>query len=167
MLDEITGYPANELLNTGTERLLDYFEEKYRAEIPELNEPGAVFDQQETQIDVRHDGMRAVTDRSRPALVAGTRYEFAVPFTGDAVLFNMRASTSSINPPHAVVKDGHVLFTYERTDHNVEALKAGYERDLAAVKTGLGWVRKDAEGFNAALRGEAQQVIEARRARVL
>lgn len=167
MLDEIAKYPANELLNTGTERLLDYFEEKYRAGIPELDESNAVFDQQEAQIDVRHDRMRAVTDRSRPALVPGTRYEFSIPFAGDAVLFDMRASTYSHNPPTAVVKNSHLVLAYERTDHNVDALKAEYARDLTSVRSGLGWVRSDAESFNASLRGVVQDAIEARRARLL
>jgi hypothetical protein len=167
MLDEIAGYPTNELLNTGTERLLDYFEEKYRAEIPELDESGAVFDQQETQIDVRNDWGRAVMDRSRPALAPGTRFEFSIPFTGDAVLFDMRASTSSFNSPSAIIKNGHVVLAYERTDHNVDALKADYVRDLDAIKKALGWVCNDAEPFNASLRGVAQRAIEERRARVL
>jgi len=167
MQNEIAGYPANELLNTGTERLLDYFEEKYRANIPELNESGAMFDQVETQVDVRHDWDRAVTDRSRPALVPGTRYEFSIPFTGDAVLFDMRASSFSLNPPYAAINEGRVVFTYERTDHNAEALKAAFGRDLSAVKTALAWVREDVEPFNATLRGEALQAIEARRARLL
>jgi hypothetical protein len=167
MHDEIAGYPANDLLNTGTERLLDYFEDKYRAEVPELSdESGMEFDQTETQVDVRYDPMRLVLDQSRPALVAGTRYEFSVPFTGDAALFNCRASTSSHNPPRAVVKGDRLVFAYERTDHNVEALKAEFDRDLASVKTALGWVASDVTPFNSSLRQTAEQAIEARRARL-
>ena len=167
MHEEIASYPSNGLLNTGTERLLDHFEEKYRAEMLELDESGAMFDQEETQVDVRHDFNRAVTDRSRPALVSGTRYEFSVPFTGDAALFDMRASTFSFNPPRAQVKDGFLVFSYDRTDHNAEALKAEYQRDLTSVTTTLGWVRTEVEPFNASLRGEAQRAIETRRARLL
>jgi hypothetical protein len=90
-------------------------------------------------------------DRSRPALVPGTRYEFSIHFTGDATLFNMRAATFSVNPPRELVKGNYIVFRYERTDHNVEALKVEYERDLSAVKTALGWVRSDVELFNTSL----------------
>jgi hypothetical protein len=167
MHDEIGSYPVNELLNTGTERLLDYFEEKYRAEVPELDESNAMFDQEETEVDVSHDPNRAVTDRSRPALVVGTRYEFSIPFTGDAVLFNMRASTFSFNPPRAQVDGNLLLFSYDRIDHNAEALKNQYQHDLLTVKKYLGWVREQVEPFNASLRRDAQHAIEARRARLL
>jgi hypothetical protein len=167
MQDEVAKYPANELLNTGTERLLDYFQDKYSIELPVLHEDERRLRQTETQVDVRYDPNRFVLDTSRPVLIPGTRYEIIVPFTGEEIFFHCKASTFSTMHPVAEIKNGAVIFTYDRTDHNPDAIKAAYESDLSNVKKYLEWVVRDAGGFNGALRGQVREAIEARRKKLL
>jgi hypothetical protein len=148
MLDEIAEYPANELLNTGTERLLDYFQDKFGIELPVLDEDNRRLRQSEARVDVRYDLMRFIEDKSQPVYVPGTRYEIIVPFTGEEIFFRCRPSTTSTTYPEAQIKNGAVVFIYDRTDHNAEAIKAAYESDLNKLKKYLGWVVRDAAGFN-------------------
>ncbi len=49
---EIDAIDGNRLLNTSVDDLCDFFEEKYRIDVPELHEDQIVVDQQETQVDV-------------------------------------------------------------------------------------------------------------------
>jgi hypothetical protein len=167
MQEQVAKYPANELLNTGTERLLDYFQSKYSIALPVLHEDERRLRQTEAQIDVRYDPNRFILDKSRPAYIPGTRYEIVVPFTGEELFFYCKASSFSTMPPVAEIQDGAVVFTYDRTDHNADAIKASYESDLANVKKHLGWVIQDGSNFNASLRDAARQAIEARRNRLL
>ncbi len=51
MLLEIQKYPPNELLNTGTERLLDYFYDKYSIDVPVLVEENSSISYTEARID--------------------------------------------------------------------------------------------------------------------
>ena len=167
MLDEIAEYPANELLNTGTERLLDYFQDKFGIELPVLHEDNRRLRQSEARVDVRYDQMRFIEDKSQPVYVPGTRYEIIIPFTGEEVFFRCRPSSTSTTYPEAQIKNGAIVFTYDRTDHNADAIKAAYESDLNKLNKYLGWVVRDAEGFNDSLRVIARQAIEARRNRLL
>ena len=89
---EIDAISGNRLLNTSVDDLCDFFEEKFRIDVPELHEDQIVADQQETQIDVSQDPMRYIRDRSRPFHVAGTLVELTVPFPASRKLsrFNRR-----------------------------------------------------------------------------
>jgi hypothetical protein len=167
MQQDVQSYPANDLLNTGLDRLLDYFDGKHRFDVAEIHEDALQFDQSECLVDVRYDQNRFIIDRSQPCLMPGTRYEFFIPFSGDKDTFEYRASTYSYNPPSAEVRGDCVVFVYDRTDHNVEALKANFDSDVRRLKQALEWVAKDAGAWNGTLRQAAQSAIEARRAKLL
>ena len=77
---EIDTIDGNRLLNTSVDDLCDFYEGKFRIEVPELHEDQIVVDQQEIQIDVSQDQMRYIRDRSRAFHVAGTFIEVTVPF---------------------------------------------------------------------------------------
>jgi len=85
---EISQMDGNRLLNTAVDDLCDYFEEKYRVNVPILKESDITADQKETQIDVSGDRLRVIRDRSRPFYVAGTEIEITVPFDGDTEVCN-------------------------------------------------------------------------------
>ena len=84
---EIDAIDGNRLLNTSVDDLCDFFEEKFRIDIPELHEDQIVADQQEVQIDVSQEPMRFIRDRSRPFNIAGTLVEVTVPFSGESEAF--------------------------------------------------------------------------------
>ena len=63
---EIDATDGNRLLNTSVDDLCDYFEDKFRIDVPVLHEDRIVVSQEETKIDVSQDPMRFIRDRSQP-----------------------------------------------------------------------------------------------------
>ena len=54
IIEEISHLESNRLLNSSIMDLCDYFEKKYRIDVPFLDDQ-IVADQRETKIDVSHD----------------------------------------------------------------------------------------------------------------
>ncbi len=63
---EVERMDANRLLNTAPADLCQYLVEKYSLVAPALRREDWSADEHETQIDVRNDQNRWITDRSRP-----------------------------------------------------------------------------------------------------
>ena len=74
LADEIAQFDGNRLLNTSVDDLCNYFEKKYRLEVPILWENEIVADQKEIHI-ISHPRQRSP--------VAGTKVEITVPFVGE------------------------------------------------------------------------------------
>jgi hypothetical protein len=164
---EIAAVPSNKLLNLTPDDLADQFFERFHIEVPVIRDADIQVSQNEVQVDVSHDPMRAVFDRSRPFYVAGTSVTFHVPFDGEAKMFGAKPSTFSMRLPVAEVRGQELVFTFERLDHDAEAVKRDFERELGEVKEWIEWVRNDVKQFNDSLRIKAKQIIERRREKVL
>src|SRR5262245_27922796 len=104
LAEEIDGISSDRLVSTTPERWGDYFEGKYRVDVPRLKEDEITVDQREDQVDVSRDFNRAISDRSRPFLMKGARYFFFVPFDGQSEVFKCRPSTYTLNPPQAEIR---------------------------------------------------------------
>ena len=138
----IEAVPASEILSRPPDQLAEELFEELRIEPPVLRESDVHASQEEAKVDVSQDPRRFVFDRSRPFYLSGTRVSFHVPFDGEP-------------------------FCYERLDHDAEAVRAEFERELAGVRQHLSWVRNDVVPFNESLRTEAKQRIERRREKLL
>ena len=68
----IESMDVNRLLNSSVDDLAQFFSDKFRITVPELDVENIVVDEHETQIDVSHDPMRMIRDRSRPFYITGT-----------------------------------------------------------------------------------------------
>ena len=163
----IEAVPASEILSRPPDQLAEELFEELRIEPPVLRESDIQASQEEAKVDVSQDPRRFVFDRSRPFYLSGTKVSFHVPFDGEPELFGAQASTLSTCPPCAEVENGELLFCYERLDHDAEAVRAEFERELAGVRQHLSWVRNDVVPFNESLRAEAKQRIERRREKLL
>ena len=84
MQKEVEGLDENRLLNTPSEDLKTYLVEKYGITPIKLLRDQWYADYQDAPVDVRHDHMRWIDDRSRPAMVAGERFEVRIPFEGES-----------------------------------------------------------------------------------
>jgi len=100
-------------------------------------------------------------------LIEGTEITFCVPYEGDKELFRWHPSTSTMSPPMARVDETEILFIYKLTNHDAEAVKNQFNRDLEEVKKWLGWVGNDIAQFNAQLKGKAGGRITARREKLI
>ena len=109
----INATPKDKLLAMGEDELIAELVERFRVITPELQLDDRHVEQTETQIDVRHQQMRDVRDRSRPALIPAVRVSMTVPFSGDAGVFRLRASHFKLVEHTAAITDDAVVVTTE------------------------------------------------------
>lgn len=167
MREEVEAIDADRLLNTSVDDLAKYFEQKYRIDVPTLNTSAIVVDQHETKVDVRHDPMRFVFDRSRPAYVEGTEIEVEIPFEGDAEVFRISPSTHDLNPPAAAVEPDRLVFRLSGASLEGAAVKNRIDEALRSIEKYLTNLRSDASQFNDGLLSAARSGIEGRRSKLL
>ena len=164
---EIDAIDGNRLLNTSVDDLCDYFDEKFRIDIPELHEDQIVADQEETQIDVSQDPMRYIRDTSRPFYVAGTLIEVTVPFSGESEAFAIRPTTYTLAPPRGEIRGNALVIKVQGTDLEPQRVRDEIDRTIGEVKTYLDRLRGNARGLNEQIRRLANERINWRRQKLL
>ncbi len=164
---EIDKIDGNRLLNTNVEDLCDYFEQKYKIEVPQLREDEITVDQHETDVDVSQDPRRFIRDRSKPFYIKGTRVRFFIPYDGDPDLFKCQPSRFTLSPPRGNVSPEEVVITFTLVEHDADKVKSEFERTLTQIRQYLEWITSEASQFNASLRDKARQRIESRRQKLL
>lgn len=167
MLSEIDSIEGNRLLNTSVDDLCAYFANTYSIDVPVLDEEGITADQQEVQIDVSRDPMRAIRDRSRPFHIAGTVVRITLPFKGEAEAFRIQPTTYTLNPPRAIVADGSITLSIEGTQLDAEQVRHAIDRELGSIKSSLSTLRENARTLNTQLPKLARERIERRRDKLL
>lgn len=167
MAKEIDGINADRLLNTSVDDLCDYFEKKYKIEVPTLRPDNIVADQRETKIDVSGDPRRYFSNPGQPFYVSGTTVEISVPFEGDGEVFKVQPTTYSMSPPRADIKNNNLILKIEGTDLAAEQVRNEINRTIAEIEGHLVTLRNNAQGLNSQIRSLARSVIEQRRGKLL
>jgi hypothetical protein len=164
LCDEVNSMDGDRLLNTSVDDLCNYFEKKYRIDVPILRENNIVADQQETKIDMSHDFDGYYR---RPLYVAGTCIEITIPFDGEAERFNIQPSSYTLNPPIGEVSANSVVFKIEGVDLDAEKVKKQINQTISEINNYLQNLRKDVEKFNSQVWTFAHQTLEQRRKKLL
>lgn len=167
MVAEIEKVDPDRLLNTSVDDLALYFSEKYKIDVPVLDEENLVVDQREKQIDVSRDPNRYITDRSRPFYITGSEIEVEIPFTGEAEAFKIQPNPYTLSPPRASVRGNLLTFTIVGTNLEATQVRGEIEWTVREVQSYLTNLRANVAGLNGQLQGEARTVIEARRNKLL
>ena len=167
MQKEVEGLDENRLLNTPPEDLKNYLVAKHGITQITLLRDQWYADHEDTAVDVRHDLMRWIDDRSRPALVAGERVEVRIPFEGESELFYAKASTFNLNPPRAVIEKNEVVLRYDTPTDQPRNIRALVDHTLEEIEQHLGWQRPLIDGHNQNLPTAAERAIRQRRERLL
>lgn len=157
----------NRLLNTAPNDLKKYLVEKYSVTPITLLHDHWNADYQDAPIDVRHDRMRRIDNRSRPAMVPGERVDVRIPFEGEVELFYAKANTFTMNPPRAVIEKNELLLRFESPADQPQAVRPLVDRILGEIEQHLGWQRPMITAHNAALPDAADVAIQQRRSRLL
>jgi hypothetical protein len=160
LANEVASMDGNRLLNTSVDDLCDYFEEKYRVNVPSLRESDIVADQKEIKIDVSRD-------HSRSSNVPGTAIEITVPFDGDAEAFNIQPTTFSSCPPIADVSGSRLIIRIQGTNLKADQVRAEIDRTVAEINSSLDTLRNSAAGLNDQLRNLTLNAIDRRRNKLL
>ncbi len=167
MQKEVDEFDENRLLNTPPEDLKRYLVEKHGITPITLLRDQWYADHRDAPVDVRHDRMRWIEDRSRPAMVAGERVEVRVPFEGESELFYTKANTFNMNPPRAVIEKNEVVLRYDTPADQPRDIRALVDQTLKEIEQHLGWQRQMIDAHNQGLPAAAEQAIRLRRERVL
>jgi len=165
--NEVAGLDGDRLLNTAIDDLCKYFENKYCVNVPTLRKDEIVADQRETQIDVSHDQMRYISDRSQPFYVPGTMVEVTVPFEGDDAAFTIQPTTWSTRPPQGDVRNGLLILRIEGTNLDATGVRTQIDRTLDEIESHLTTLQGNAAGLNSQLATVAREAIEKRREKLL
>ncbi len=167
MRQEVETLDENRLLNTVPEDLKRYLVEKYSVMPIKLLQDQWYADHQDMPVDIRHDQMRWIDDRSRPVMVPGERIEVRIPFEGEPELFYSKASTSTMNPPRAVVEKNELVLRFESPADQPREIRPLVDHVLAEIEQHLGWQRGMIDAHNSTLPSAAEQAIQRRRERLL
>lgn len=164
---EISQMDGNRLLNTSPDDLCDYFEEKYRVNVPVLREDEITADQNETQIDVSGDRLRVIRDRSRPFYISGTEIIITIPYEGDTEVFNIQPTTFTLSPPSADIRSNSLIIKIQGTDLKPEQVRSEIDKTISEINQHLNTLKENAKGLNGQLRSLANGAIENRRKKLL
>lgn len=167
MVAEIEKVDPDRLLNTSLDDLALYFSEKYKIDVPVLDEENLVVDQREKQIDVSRDQNRYITDRSRPFYITGSEIEVEIPFTGEVEAFKIQPNPYTLSPPRASVRGNLLTFAIVGTNLEAAQVRGEIERTVREVQSYLTNLRANVAGLNGQLLGEARKAIESRRNKLL
>ncbi|WP_163566923.1 hypothetical protein [Fodinicola feengrottensis] len=170
-LAEVAGTNADEILARPHEQISDEIIERYLVPDLCLDQAGITGSVTDQRVDVSHDVMRAVSDRSSPTYIAGSRIMFRVPFTGIPEIFSLKASTFSFNPPRATVLDGYVSvfrdIPADVLESDRDRVVAALRDEVAKIDTYLDYSRRDIAIANTRLQVQVRQAAEGRRAKIL
>ena len=164
----IQSSPSNKTLNASEHDLVQALIEEFYLHVPVIKDEDIYISYSgETQVDVSHDPMRGIFDRSKPFYIPGNKTIIAVPFEGDNTFFKIQPQTFTTSPPRAEVQKNEILLTYVTTDHNPEAIKAEYQRTVSSIKQYLAWHSESAAQFNNGLEALILSQLWARKDRLL
>lgn len=167
LVNSIETMNGDELLNTSTSDLAIYYASEYEFDVPEIQPEGILVDQREARIDVSQDRSRLIHDRNQPFHITGTTVEVELPYTGDRVGFDIQPTTRNFNNPRARVGETSLHFSITGTDLSPERVKQEIDRTVEAIRTHLGWLARDAQGYNSNLESLATSTIERRKEKLL
>jgi hypothetical protein len=164
---EISNMDSDRFLNTSTDDLCNYFEQKFRIDVPSLRENEIVADQNEVDIDVSHDHNLFIIDRSNPHYIKGTEIEITIPFDGDAEAFTIQLSTNTSNPPRAEVRGQVLILRIQGRDLAPESVKNKIQSTKSSINSYLNNLRTNVSGWNSRINNLARQQIENRKKKLL
>jgi hypothetical protein len=164
---KIEGFDENRLLSTPTADLEAYFFNELQIIPLQIFIEKISVDQREINIDVSQDQGRYISDRSKPFNIKGTQITYYLPYQGDMNLLYSSPSHSSSFRPRANVTDRELQFIFKILDHNIDEVKADFERQLRSLSQYLEWSKQEIDNFNSQLPSQIQAFIEARKQKLL
>ena len=167
LANEIDALTESEVLNTSQEDMIKYLTEKYRINPLYIDESSIELYYDDAKVDVSGDFSRAIYDRSEPFFISGTRFIFYVPFNGDSGLFQCKSYALAINLPRASVGANELVFTYIVASEEAPEVQDRFERELNKTLDHAKRIGIDVGEFNAELKGDIEQRLNARREKLL
>jgi hypothetical protein len=158
---EINSMSENQILNGSIEDLVNYIDERYKINVPILDVENATVTQSEAQVQV--SGVMYGLGPGQVHSVPGTQVTLEIPYEGDEILFDVRASTYTMSPPRGIVTKTHLVLQHSGTSLTSEQVQNGFDKTIAEIEGNLSNLRRDFSAFNDSLKENARKQIEARK----
>jgi hypothetical protein len=156
------------VLKVSLDDLTEHLTQKHRLEPVVLHIDQACLNtSDDTKLDVTHDPRYGARYDGQPNLIPATLVEFAVPFSGNAMVLRLAPSTFNFDPPRARIRGQELLFRYVRADHDAQAIRADFDRNSKNVAQYVAWGASQVEGFNKALQERIRQRLDCRKQKFL
>lgn len=135
--EELDAVKPDDLLGRSLDDICAEIEKDHRLDVPVLKrEEAGDLSVTEVDIDVRHDPLRYIRDRSRPFYVKGTAFSITVPFEGNPDLF--RFGSSPYNTAIEGRVEGQVVrLAYQAIDPDPKAVKTEFDRRISQTEETL------------------------------
>lgn len=165
----IDKYGAEALLQSSTDVLCDQFENEFKIDPLQLDVGSVTIDDQETQMDVRNDPNRWISDKSRPFFVGGLSIRYYVPYSGDPVLFRYQPPRYLIKVFRGTIENGNLVITVTRTDQDksTESFNKEFNREIADIQKMVASAAESINSYNQELRNLVREHVEGRRNKLL
>lgn len=171
--EKVDAIPQDQFLSSEDSVLIDHVYSDLKILPVELYDDQKEMDTAETKVDVSHDPMRFVRSNS-PCYVPGLKITVSIPYSGDTELWHCQPSSFTSAPPIGAVRKpnregiGYLDIIFEQPSDALDQkrLKSDLDREINEVKKYLGWINRDVEQGNQALRGHIKQHIANRRERL-
>lgn len=163
MLDEIAQYDKNALLNTPTDKLAQYFADKYHREFVTINEDDVSVEESETKVDVSDD-FAVVWHSPGPALVDGTKILVRIPFTGQRDFLSCNPNQAYMAPAIiGEIQGGNIIFDIVTRTPDPTQLKADITGRVKSIKDRLQMMQDDVSSYNNGILAQATTAIDSRK----
>ena len=164
--NEITSLDNEYVLKASEAELEEFFIDKVILEPLVLHsDQQYIKNQTGTQIDVSHDFRRTVFPGER-AVVRGTKIDIAIPFEGDPMLWQVRASTFSMGGyPDIEIRNSEISFSITFPDDSAEPerLKSDIERNIKSLEEAVGYLNNDVTNHNNSAPNTIKQALQRKR----
>jgi hypothetical protein len=146
--------------------LADELAQKHTIDVPVIAEDGiTVSPPREVEVTPNRNQMFAFDDYSGRTM-KGISVTFRVPYTGDKILFSVRPTTFTLNPPRATIDGNVVEVSFSGINLDSARIKAEFENTLRSIKDYLANQARDVSTFNAGLKQLAYNYLQARKSRL-
>lgn len=165
MLAAIDSADSERISSGDADEMAQQLAQQYSLGAPTLVEGALSISVDEATIDVTGNILYG-SFGSEKTFTQGISASYFVPFSGDAEMFDCRASRWNLSLRPVELGKSELVFTYLRTDHDVKSTKLEFDKEIVQVKQSLEWLQQDCQRFNASLPSQALERFIARKARL-
>ena len=165
---KMDGIPEGQFLVSSDQELVDHVIPQFVVKPIILRLDARTMNKVETKVDVSGDPMRFFSPGRRgPFLIAGTRVDIDIPYTGEDWIFRYRTNPWSTEFPCAEVKRGSIRISISLPhDAEPERFKESYDRELHLIGKYVDRARRQVAAYNESLETLVRQAVTHRRTRL-
>ncbi|HOU12780.1 MAG TPA: hypothetical protein PKZ84_06660 [Anaerolineae bacterium] len=171
--EKVNGIPKDQFLMASDDDLVERIQPSLFVEPIKLYEDEMTMESEESKIDVSISHERNPFNDRGPIYVPSVRVTVSIPFTGDAVLWQLRPSSWTLTLPSGQIRQpshkeiGSLDIIIEQpTDSPADNVKQQLDRDLSLIQRYLKTQESDVQKFNMQLDAQIRQAIRERRVRL-